>query len=168
MTESLSLRPLAESDFEILARFLAEPHVARWWSPDKTVEQRLDDARRALAADHVEPLAVCRDGRLIGYLQIYRCDAHPSGFWADQPPGTRGIDLYIGDLACIGRGLGPRVIEAAVTRIFSDPETRRIIIDPDKNNTAAIRAYEKAGFRHERDLGITPWGDCVLMVLDRP
>ena len=46
------------------------------------------------------------------------------------------------------------------------PEVARVQIDPDPENAAAIRAYEKAGFRGTALLE-TPDGICRYMVIER-
>ena len=135
-------RPVTPADLPLLARWLAEPHVAQWW----------DDAAKALKSIEghidsisVEPFIVELDGKPIGYIQSYDPhleDGHP---YQDQPTGTLGIDQFIGVPELIGKGHGPRLIEAFVELLFEEGAIR-VIIDPDPANAAAIRAYEKAGF----------------------
>jgi aminoglycoside 6'-N-acetyltransferase len=65
----------------------------------------------------------------------------------------------------VGKGHGPRIIDAFVRRLFAAGASR-IVIDPDPANAAAIRANEKAGFRvFDRRTSI--YGPAVLMIRDR-
>jgi aminoglycoside 6'-N-acetyltransferase len=56
--------------------------------------------------------------------------------------------------------------------LIDDRGHHRITIDPAASNAAAIRAYEKAGFRpvgimrrYERNVGAEGWHDGLLMEL---
>lgn len=46
-----------------------------------------------------------------------------------------------------GRGLGTEAIRLLARHLFEDRGHHRLTIDPAADNAAAIRAYEKAGFR---------------------
>ena len=100
-----SFRPFTKKDLTLMARWLAEPHVAKWWGDDP--QQNLADIEDHIDSISVEPFIVELDGKPIAYLQSYDPhmeDDHP---YQDQPFGTLGIDLSIGDPALIGKGHGP-------------------------------------------------------------
>jgi RimJ/RimL family protein N-acetyltransferase len=62
--------------------------------------------------------------------------------------GVAGVDLLIGEADSIGRGIGSEALDRFVRDIvFSDPEIHACIADPDAENHASLRAFEKAGFR---------------------
>ena len=53
----------------------------------------------------------------------------------------------------VGRGLGPRVLEHfARNVIFACPETTACVATVEEGNRRSWRAFEKAGFRHVRDV----------------
>jgi len=59
-------------------------------------------------------------------------------------------------------GHGSAFIRAFVDDLIA-AGTPRVVTDPDPANRRAIRAYEKAGFRQEREVD-TPDGRALLMV----
>jgi RimJ/RimL family protein N-acetyltransferase len=64
----------------------------------------------------------------------------------DEP--ALGIDLYIGEPDLIGHGHGPALIRAFLRGVaFPRYGVETCVIGPARSNRAAIRAYEKAGFR---------------------
>ena len=149
---------MTRADLPLLARWLAEPHVAQWWDDPadalKSIEGHIDSIS-------VEPFIVELNGKPIGYIQSYDPhleDGHP---YQDQPTGTLGIDQFIGPPELIGKGHGPRLIEAFVELLF-DEGAIRVIIDPDPANAAAIRAYEKAGFERF-DTRHSEYGPALMM-----
>jgi aminoglycoside 6'-N-acetyltransferase len=81
------------------------------------------------------------------------------------------IDLFL-DPAFRGRGIGPEAIRQVVRELIDNRGHHRITIDPSVENEAAIRAYEKVGFRpvgvmraHERAPDGSGWRDGLLMEL---
>jgi aminoglycoside 6'-N-acetyltransferase len=155
-----AFRAMTADDLPVIKRWLAEPHVREWWG-DPAEQYAL------VSGDLEEPAMdqyiVSLDGRDFGYLQCYDLTAWNSGF-GEQPKGTRGIDLFIGEPDMIEQGHGSTMIRA-----FIDERLRcgapRMVTDPDPNNLRALRAYENAGFTRARMVE-TPDGPSLLMVRD--
>ncbi len=106
---------------------------------------------------------VSSDGRDFGYLQCYDLTAWNSGF-GEQPKGTRGIDLFIGEADMIAHGHGSAMIRAFVDERLKHGAPR-VVTDPDPKNLRAMRAYENAGFARVGMVD-TPDGPSLLMVRD--
>ena len=130
MVAGLILRPLAQADEGELRRIHASPEVARWWGvPDEDFPWDEPESTRLTAEV---------DGRIAGLVQ----------FWEEAEPKYRhaGIDLFL-DPSVHGRGLGTDAVRTLARHIVDDHGHHRIVIDPAADNAAAIRCYEKAGFR---------------------
>jgi len=151
-------RPLSAADLPLVGRWLEQPHVAQWW-PDPAQLERI---RAHIDDPAIDLFVVHADDRPIGYLQCYDPHAGADHPFADQPPGTRGIDQLIGEPDMVGRGHGSTLTRVFVERLFA-AGMPRAVADPDPANLRAVRAYEKAGFRSDRVVD-TPWGRTVLMV----
>lgn len=160
---SIGLTALRIEDLPIIARWLKLPHVARWWGDP---EEGLTRIAAHLVEPHVASFLAREGSRPIGYLHVYH--ANPDPFWAGHtlPRETFGLDLFLGETDVIGRGMGTRLIRLALRRLLSLPETARVQIDPAPDNAAAIRAYEKAGFRRIAPID-TPDGAALYMAIDR-
>ena len=57
-----------------------------------------------------------------------------------------GMDIFLAT-ASHGRGLGAEAIGVLARHLFEERGHHRLTIDPAADNAAAIRAYEKVGFR---------------------
>jgi len=151
-------RPMTTADLPMIKHWLALPHVREWWG-DPAEQYAL------VSGDLDEPamdqFIVSIGGSDFGYIQCYDLTAWNSGF-GEQPKGTRGIDLFIGEPGMIERGHGSGLIRSFVDERFADG-LPRMVTDPDPENPRAIRAYEKAGFEKVR-LVDTPDGIALLMV----
>lgn len=158
-----AFRSVVATDMPMLRDWLDQPHVREWWGdPAKgiaEIEAAMDDIS-------TEPLIVELDGVPIAYLQSYDPhmeDDHP---YADQPMGTLGLDISIGAADLVGKGHGSAIIAQFAAQLFAEGAPR-LVIDPDPGNTRAIRAYERAGFRHF-DTRNSQYGPAHLMALDAP
>jgi aminoglycoside 6'-N-acetyltransferase len=150
------LRPLAPADATELLRIHTTPDVLRWWGyPDEGFPFSDDTEATRLTIEV--------DGAVAGLIQ----------FVEELEPKYRhaSIDLFL-DPALHGRGLGTEAVRRVVRHLIDDRGHHRITIDPAAANLAAIRAYEKAGFRpvgvmrsYERDVGGEGWHDGLLMEL---
>jgi aminoglycoside 6'-N-acetyltransferase len=151
-------RPMTMADLPMIKHWLALPHVREWWG-DPAEQYAL------VSADLDEPamdqFIVGVGGSEFGYIQCYDLTAWNSGF-GEQPEGTRGIDLFIGEPGMIERGHGSGLIRAFVDDRMAQG-LPRMVTDPDPENPRAIRAYEKAGFE-KVGLVDTPDGIALLMV----
>jgi aminoglycoside 6'-N-acetyltransferase len=150
------LRPLLESDAPELRRIHATPEVMRWWdAPDEGFP--LDDEPEATR------LTIEVEGRVAGMVQ----------FSEESEPKYRhaAIDVFL-DPVFHGRGIGTEAVRRVVRHLIDERGHHRVTIDPAADNVAAIRAYEKAGFRRvgvmrlaERDADGRGWHDSLLMEL---
>lgn len=155
-------RDVCREDFPLLGRWLAEPHVAKWWGEPA---EELAGIEEAMTSVETRPLLVELDGMPIAYLQCYDPHLEQDHPYQDQPPGTLGIDISIGDPGLTGRGHGSAIIRQFCAELFATGAAR-IVIDPDPENAQAIRAYEKAGFRF-LDTRHSIYGPAHFMVLDK-
>jgi aminoglycoside 6'-N-acetyltransferase len=151
----MRLRPLAKGDEAELLRIRRTPEVLRWW----------DEPEPDFPWDEPEStiLTIEVDGRVAGLIQ-YREETEPKYRHA-------AIDLFL-DPALHGRGIGSEALRRVVRELFEERGHHRVTIDPATENAAAIRAYEKVGFKpvgvmrkHERDTGGDGWHDSLLMDL---
>ena len=150
------LRPLAAGDEAELLRIHSTPEVRRWWDvPDEGFPWS-DEPETTRMAIEV-------DGAVAGMIQYHE----------ELTPKYRhaGIDLFL-DPALHRRGVGTEAVRQVVRHLIDERGHHRIVIDPAVANAAAIRSYEKVGFkpvgimrRYERDVGGDGWHDGLLMEL---
>jgi aminoglycoside 6'-N-acetyltransferase len=157
-TPGYTFVPLREADTAMVRAWLLEPHVRRWWEddpeehdyPEGTIRDWMEAVR---GEDPTDMFVVHLDGHPIGVIQSYRVDDHPD--YAAELGGlaepAMGIDIFIADPALIGKGHGPVLICEFLRLAFARYGLEYCVIGPTKSNVAAIRAYEKAGFRYLKE-----------------
>ncbi|MDG4779968.1 GNAT family protein [Micromonospora sp. WMMD961] len=132
---AVTLRPATDADVPALAAIRAEPEVRRWWRGDDDLS---DSVRADLGDDDLHVYAIEHDGQVIGAIQWY----------AEADPDYRhaSLDVFL-DPAVRGAGLGVDAIRTLARHLIDEYGHHRFTIDPAAANSAAIRAYAKAGFR---------------------
>jgi aminoglycoside 6'-N-acetyltransferase len=161
MAPAYLIRPMTPGDLALVRRWLETPEVVRWWGqPDEQYALVSDDLDHPDMAQFI----VAIDDHPFAYVQCYALGTWNEGFGA-QPPGTRGIDQFIGEPDMIGQGHGSGFLRQFADTLLASG-LPRIVTDPDPDNGRAIRAYAKAGFQNDR-LVETPDGLALLMVRDR-
>lgn len=146
------LRRVLSGEESVLDAIVREPAVAAWWTPPAL-------------EDYADMLAVVAtdDGSLIGAVRFDE---------EDDPEFRRaGIDIFL-TTARHGRGLGTDAVRTLARWLIAERGHHRLTIDPAAANTAAIRSYEKVGFRpvgvmraYQRDPRTGAWTDGLLMDL---
>jgi aminoglycoside 6'-N-acetyltransferase len=132
--DSVVLRPLSVDDVPRLVEIGRQPEVARWWTsvtPDKLTE-------KAEGRDDAIGLAVLVGGDVVGMIQYAEED--------DPEYRSASIDIFLSS-EVHGRGLGTDAVRTLARWLVRERGHHRVTIDPAVENPAAVRAYEKVGFR---------------------
>jgi aminoglycoside 6'-N-acetyltransferase len=130
--ERVLLRRGRPEDTDRLFQIRNEPEVIRWWGSDDIEEI----SEQFIEAD--EGLVIEAYGEVVGAIQYYEED--------DPMYRHAGIDIFL-TASCHGQGLGTEAIRLLARHLFEERGHHRLTIDPAADNAAAIRAYEKVGFR---------------------
>ena len=149
----VSLRNATFGDLARITAIRHEPEVARrWGTPEEgELEEFLKDEKT---------FVVEAEGSVIGAIQ----------YGEEDEPMYRhaSIDIFL-TTSRHGEGLGSEAVRVLARYLIEEREHRRLTIDPAADNAAAIRAYEKVGFRpvgvmrsYERGPDGT-WHDGLLM-----
>lgn len=153
--------PVTEEHYDLLRRWLGAPHWRQWWGDPETEHGYIKDMVEG--RDTTRPFIFMIDGVAAGYIQYWFIGHHQNEAWIkdnpwleDLPADAVGVDLSIGEVARLSKGIGSAVLAAFVAKLRGE-SYQTIVIDPDPENMRAIRAYEKAGFRPIASLqGRTP------------
>lgn len=126
------LRTGCPEDTDILVRIRNEPEVARRWG-DADIEEIGEEF---IGSDECFVIEV--NGEVVGGIQ----------YGEEEDPMYRhaSMDIFL-TTSCHGQGLGTEAIRVLARHLFEERDHHRLTIDPAADNLAAIRAYERLGFR---------------------
>lgn len=168
-TVNINFVPVEPEHFPLLRQWLNEPHMQEWWGdPDEELGFIRDMVE---GQDSTRPFLIALDHVPVGYIQYWFIGHHQNEQWikdhpwlTELPSETIGVDLSIGCPEKLSKGIGSTALMAFVATL-REQGYATIIIDPDRNNARAVRAYTKAGFRPVSHLnGRT--GDVLIMQYD--
>ena len=154
----VTLRPAREGDVRALSAIRESPAVWDRWGGDDIEEE----VRESIDDPELGYLAVLLADQVVGAIQWSESD--------DPMYRHAGIDIFLSE-DVQGQGLGTEAVRTMAEYLIRERGHHRLVIDPAAHNTAAIRAYEKAGFKpvgvmrqYERLPG-GEWHDGLLMDL---
>lgn len=161
-----SFEPISFDHLAILHKWMQEPHVWQWWGEGRswsfndikekytpyTLGYKIQQGEKKL----IHPFLIELEERPIGFIQFYNAFDFPrDGFntedvWHELSQSLAAVDFYIGESDYIGRGLGAEALKAFLSNhVFHHFDA--CLVDPDRNNKAAIKTYTKAGFSTLQD-----------------
>ncbi len=163
----IAFEPLQRRNFSLLAGWLAEPLVARWWNHETSLEAIERDFGPSVDGHDATKVFVALVGdRPFGLIQRYPIDAYPE--YVEElssvcavPPGALSVDYMIGEPEMRGRGLGTTMIA-----LFADqswrlcPHADDVIVPVSAGNRGSWRALEHAGFRRIAEGHLKPDNPC--------
>jgi len=156
------LRPATHADWARIDGWLALEQVRRWWGSHTA-------GQAAVLAALDAPMGLCSiieaDGRAVGYA--HALDAIAGGLAGPDFSGCYRIDVFVGERAYRGRGIGVAALRLVTAEIFDTTLAPAAISIVSIRNEAAVRAHEKAGFAWVRVVEDALLGPCWLMRLER-
>ncbi|HVC42438.1 MAG TPA: GNAT family N-acetyltransferase [Candidatus Saccharimonadales bacterium] len=167
-----------------LARIVAwrnSPHVREWWDPDDpllTAAAAVEELGLRGGGDHQTTSCIIElAGEPVGYIQCYPWDAEEAylaEIGLSLPPGSWGLDVFIGDPLLAGRGIGSRAVTLLSDHLFTEESATAVALITEVSNARAQAAYVHAGMRvsgepfHDTDRRDGQPVESILMIRDRP
>ncbi|MXN65835.1 GNAT family N-acetyltransferase [Stappia sp. GBMRC 2046] len=157
------LRPATMTDVPMLRYWDTKAHVREGLGAnhDGNWEAELQND-----ADWGECMIAEEKGRPVGFIRIIDPAREETHYWGDVEADLRAVDIWIGEEADLGRGLGGIMMRLALEKCFADPHVKAVLLDPTVANIRAHRFYERLGFRfiERKRLGND---DCRVYRLER-
>lgn len=153
---NITFLPLTESYFPLMLKWLESPHVKKWWDQDITytinlVKEKYESYVRGYnevngSNKPIHAYIINVEQTPIGYIQIYDAYDFPRIKSLSGLSETLGaFDIFIGEERYLGQNLGSQAISKFLSLYGSN--YYHILADPDRDNIAAIKSYERSGFK---------------------
>ncbi|MEG9227437.1 GNAT family N-acetyltransferase [Aeromicrobium sp. Sec7.5] len=148
MTPTLTVRPIDPvADADAIHRWVTEDRGSFWMMSEYTLEEVrevytwLDEQPTHTAS------FVLADGAPAAIVQTYRVDAEvePISQLIDHRPGDLGIHFFVAGGDTHREGWTASLVAAGARHVLADRSIRRLVLDPDVDNTAAIDLAERFG-----------------------
>ncbi|MDX2290013.1 MAG: GNAT family N-acetyltransferase [Hyphomicrobiaceae bacterium] len=162
---AVRLRAATPADWPLLQTWLVRPDVERWWGSRGAAEAEI---RIVFETQSAIARIIEADGRPAGYAH-----AIDATFWGPSlpdgmPPGTWDVDVVIAEPEFRSRGVGAQALEEIAREVFQTTFALALSVFVPLRTEAAVRAYERAGFRWVEVWNDPLLGPCWLMIRPRP
>lgn len=147
-------RAMTVEDLPVMHTWLQREHVRRWWTKRDTLEDVAEHYLPTIEGrEPTELYFIILKGTPVGFIQTYLVSDYAEyQQLVEVGDGVAGVDLFLAEEHQLGKGLGTRVLEEFLQQVvFAVPTTDACIADPDAENRASLRAFEKAGFTAVRE-----------------
>jgi aminoglycoside 6'-N-acetyltransferase len=160
IAHEFEFKSLTVDDLVLLYQWFQEKTVNQWYARGKfwsineiheKYEPRLSNKER------IPSFIIYHQDLALGFIQYYSLvDYLPEGiaennnmlFQKYSKNTLVGMDLFIALSSFRGKGIGPEIINQFINEHLSGCSA--VVVDPDAKNHAAIRCYEKAGFKQTK------------------
>lgn len=141
---AIDLRPADARDRFALRSWIADPAVGLW-----TMSRAGAEAAILLAFDLpvAMPRFVTSQGADIGYLHVLDQPRPPAGSHDGIPAGAMMVDVIVSPRATLGVDTAGAMIEAYAGEAFATTLVPTLTASVPLRLEAAVRAFERAGFR---------------------
>lgn len=156
------------TDPELIAGWMALPHLVKAWEQDWGPDRWRADSRARLAGTYSVPAIIRYEERDVGYLEVYRPMRDEIGALYESGPHDLGYHIAIGPPELTGRGIFGRFMDAIGPALLrSDPECERLAVEPDYRNTIVHGILRNAGWRDEGEFDARPDRRIRLFTFER-
>jgi siderophore synthetase component len=143
------LRPLRlPGDVELIHGWVSRPYASYWGLVGESPEGVLAAYREITR--NTDVYLGLREASPAFLLECYDPGLHAIGRHYPVQPGDRGMHLLLAPPRTVTHGFSWSVFCAALDFLFSDPATRRVVVEPDIRNSKIHVLNRRAGFRYQR------------------
>ncbi len=162
----VSLRPLAEADFDLLLNWLNAPHLKPFYrqEPISAIQVQQKYGPRLAGRQPCRCFIAELNGDPFGYSQWYlNADFPEYGIDVIAEPFGASIDYFVGSVAHLGRKLGSAMLDEVVRQAAASVELndRLFFTGHRLENRRAIACSMRAGFS-ERKSYMADGCSCLL------
>ncbi|RKN43709.1 GNAT family N-acetyltransferase [Streptomyces hoynatensis] len=154
------------ADTPLLHRWLTHPKSAFWLMGDATEEEVRHEYETIAAAPDHEAFLGLHEGEPAFLAERYDPAGEPVGATYPVLPGDTGMHFLVAPTDTPRHGFTRAVLHTVMHLLFSDPATRRVVVEPDVRNTAVHALNAAVGFRVEKTVSL-PGKDACLSFCTR-
>jgi hypothetical protein len=144
---TLTLEPLdADRDSVLLHGWLTQPHARYWGMQQATVADVRAEYRRIGESPHHQAFLGRHDGAERFLVERYDPRHDPVAATYEPQPGDVGMHFLVAPAERRIGGFTAAVLRTVMDFLFSDPEVRRVVVEPDVRNTKVHRLNDLVGF----------------------
>ncbi|MFE6835496.1 GNAT family N-acetyltransferase [Streptomyces sp. NPDC057705] len=150
---TFAIRPLDPfADAELLHGWVTHPKASFWMMQDASLPDVEREYMRIAAHEHHQAFIGLHEGRPAFLMESYDpAELELVGLY-DAQPGDVGMHFLVAPSDQPLSGFTRAVITTVMAALFADPQTKRVVVEPDVRNTAVHTLNAVVGFAPEREI----------------
>lgn len=150
-----SLRPMQADDASLIHSWVTRDYARFWGMQNDTQEQVATFYRNLTAENPGAALIGYCDDKPVFLMEFYRASDDEVGKFYPAEPGDYGMHILIAPATRPVRQFSWQVFTVVMDYMFSQPEVKRVVVEPDVRNDKIHPLNKRAGFRyaHTIDMG---------------
>ncbi|HBV39120.1 MAG TPA: transcriptional regulator [Erwinia sp.] len=157
---SFSLRPMQAEDASLIHSWVVRDY-ARFWGMEKyTPEQVAAFYQQLTASDPHAALIGCCNDRPVFLIECYRACDDEAGKFYPAAADDYGMHILIAPASEPIKDFSWQVFSLVMDYLFSRPEVKRVVVEPDVRNDKIHALNKRAGFRYQQTIDMghkTAW-----------
>ncbi|MET4657263.1 RimJ/RimL family protein N-acetyltransferase [Streptomyces sp. PvP037] len=150
---TFTFRPLDPlRDAELLHGWVTHPKAAFWMMQDARLQDVEREYMRIAADEHHHAHLGLHDGEPAFLMEKYDPRYVELAGLYEPEPGDVGMHFLVAPADRPVHGFTLAVITAVMEELFADPDTRRVVVEPDVGNKAVHALNEAVGFVPAREI----------------
>lgn len=152
----LTLRPLnLAKDAAVLHGWMTQPYASFWGMQNSSVGE-VDAFYRDLTAGKPHAALMGEiDGQPRFLIECYPVQDDPLHEHYDVQPGDIGMHILLAPANPPVAGFSWQVFSAVMEYLFSLPDVKRVVVEPDVRNEKIHKLNKRAGFRYQKQVQLT-------------
>ncbi|MGW9413739.1 GNAT family N-acetyltransferase [Arthrobacter cupressi] len=149
---SFTFRPVDPvADAPLLHSWVSRPYARFWGMLSASVDDVVEEYSRIASSGHHQAFLGLDGGEPAFLMEQYQPGESPLADVYEVQPGDTGMHLLVAPPSGEPQpGFTTAVMQSVMTHLFEDPQTERVVVEPDARNHKIHVLNERVGFRPER------------------
>ncbi|WP_338556412.1 GNAT family N-acetyltransferase [Erwinia sp. E_sp_B01_3] len=155
-----SLRPFREEDAIEIHNWVTRDYARFWGMQNDSLEQVKTFYLNLTASNPAAALTGCLDDQPVFLMEFYQASEDEVGKFYPTQPGDYGMHLLIAPASRPIPQFSWQVFSVVMDYMFSQPEVKRVVVEPDVRNAKIHPLNKRAGFRYQHTIDMghkTAW-----------
>ncbi|MEA4895617.1 MAG: GNAT family N-acetyltransferase [Oscillospiraceae bacterium] len=146
----ITLRQVEDTDLDLINSWLNKAYVLKWY--EDAGDWMNEIRNRHGTFSFIRHYIALTNGEPVGFCQYYDClDAKEDWYEVSDEGAVYSIDYLIGEEVFLGKGFGKAMACELERIICTETTAKRIIAQPEEENTASCRTLLSCGYRFDGD-----------------
>ena len=156
-SNNIIFKRINKKDLKLLHKWFQIPHVLKWYARgEKYTLKRIEEKYiPRINNPTITNFIIYDHDKEVGYIQFYLLtDHYPEGIKNNNHPLFKdfkleelvGIDFFIAEENYLHTGFSSYALNEFIKK-YIQGKFQAVLVDPDKENSIAIRFFEKNGFK---------------------